>query len=153
MGIDEDDETFDLETLPIFENQKGCQILIQLSLYTLLHGRIENRLDAAFLLGVIAKSSPIENYKKSIIKIAGGLIRIVNDKFDDDLKSTIFRALRRMFEKGSKLLRPMAAPLKTTFNQYAKHEVTLSEDVKEERDKLKEVVDATLLKKKSKGGK
>jgi len=84
--------------------------------------------------------------------MAGALVRIVNDKFDVELKAAIFRALRRMFEKAGKILKPMVAPLKTTFNQYAKQEAKLSEDVKEERNKLKAVVDSTFPKK-SKGNK
>ena len=152
MGIDEDDETFDEQTLPIFENQRGTQVLIKAFLYVLLHGKIENRADAAFLIGIICQFSPIENFKKLAIKMAGGLIRIVNDKFDVELKATIFRALRRMFVRVGKLLKPMFAPLKTTFNQYSKQEANLSDEIKEERNKLKEVIDSLVIKR-AKGGK
>jgi hypothetical protein len=149
LGIDEDEETYDRDTLPILESTKGIHSLIEIFLSTLLHGKASVRADAAFLIGLVAKFCPIECYKSNIIKMAGALIRIVNDKFDDELKMSIFRALRRMFEKAGKHMKPMAAPLKTTFSQYAKQESSLSEEVKKELDRLKDLANSSLLKKKS----
>jgi len=60
MGIDEDDETFDLDTLPILEDPKAINILVKILIYVLLYGKVEYRTDAAFLLGIIAKFSPVE---------------------------------------------------------------------------------------------
>jgi hypothetical protein len=147
MGINEMDETFDLETLPILESEKGVDALIKIYLETLLHGKVSVRADAAFLIGLVARSSPVECFKKDIIKMAGALIRILNDKFDDELKVSILRALRRMMLKAGKHMKPMAAPLKTTFSQFAKQRDELSDEVKTELDLLEEIVSSTLLKK------
>jgi len=150
MGIDEDDETFDLDKLPILEHPKGVEHIIKISLYVLLNGKADCRVDAAFNLGIIAKFAPLKNYKKFIIKMAGGLIRIANDKFDDELKISIFRALRRMFEQSGVAMKPMSAPLKTTFIQYSKQTDEVNQEVKDELDKLQKVVEETMTKKKVK---
>ena len=148
MGIDEDDETFDQDTLALFEGPRGVEIIVKIFLYVLLNGKADGRTDAAFSIGIVSKFADLKYFKKYVIKMAGALIRIANDKFDDELKIAIFRALRRMFDKAAKVMKPMSAPLKTTFSQYAKQSESISPEVKEELKKLEEVVNATLLKKK-----
>lgn len=150
MGIDEDDETYDKDTLAILESPKGVECMVKIFLNTLLNGSASVRTNAAFNIGIVAKFAPLQCYKKYVIKMAGALIRIANDKFDDELKISIFRALRRMFEKAGAAMKPMSAPLKTTFTQYAKISKDLSSEVKEELDKLQQAVEASTTKKKAK---
>jgi hypothetical protein len=147
MGIDEDDETYDTDKLAILQAPKGVEVLVKICLNVLLTGKPDSRIDAAFCIGIIAKFADLKLYKKYVIKMAGGLIRIVNDKFEDELKREIFRALRRMFEKAGTAMKPMSAPLKTTFNQYSKQLSEISEDVKEELNKLQNVVNSAFAKK------
>jgi hypothetical protein len=52
------------------------------------------RIDAAFTFKYILDFSEATAIKKEIIKICGALIRVVNDKFAQDLKMQIFLALK-----------------------------------------------------------
>lgn len=149
MGLDEDDESYDTDKLSLLESAKGVGCISKIFLNTLLNGKADVRLDSAYNIGVVARFAPLSCYKKYAIKMAGALIRIANDKFDDDMKITIFRALRRMFEHAGIVMKPMAAPLKTTFSQFAKNK-DISEEVKEEMSKLQEVVEAATSKKRAK---
>jgi hypothetical protein len=58
-----------------------------------MHGAVNIRLDAAFTLKYVLEFSDPTAIKKEIIKICGALIRVVNDKFPQDLKMQIFLAL------------------------------------------------------------
>jgi hypothetical protein len=115
LGIDEEDESFDNDKIAILENERGVQIISKILINGLLNGKQNVRTDAAYSIGLVAKFASLSCFKKYVIKMAGGLIRIVNDKFEDELKITIFRALRRLFEKAGVAMKPMCSPLKSKF--------------------------------------
>ena len=118
FGIDEDDESFENDKLAIFDIPKGVDVLCKIFLNELLTGKQQVRIDSAYNIGLIAKFAPLKCFKKYIIKMAGALIRIANDKFDDEMKITIFRALRRLFETAGIAMKPMSAALKSKFYQH-----------------------------------
>lgn len=51
-----------------------------------MHGSVQIRIDAAFTLKYVLDFSDSLAVKKEIIKICGALIRVVNDKFPQELK-------------------------------------------------------------------
>lgn len=51
-----------------------------------MHGSVEVRIDSAFCFKYILDFAPATVIKKEIIKICGALIRVVNDKFPQELK-------------------------------------------------------------------
>lgn len=51
-----------------------------------MHGSVSVRIDSAFVFKYLLDFAPPENLKKEIIKICGALIRVVNDKFPQNLK-------------------------------------------------------------------
>jgi hypothetical protein len=59
-----------------------------------MHGSVQTRIDAAFTLKYVLEFSDSLSIKKEIIKICGALIRVVNDKFPQELKVQIFLGLR-----------------------------------------------------------
>ena len=152
MGLDEYEDSFASDSLQLFKYPRGVDIVIKIFINCLLTGKTMVRTDASFNIGALARFTPIECYSHHAIKMAGALIRIVNDKFDDNLKVLIFRALRRIFEKAGPIMKPMLAPLKTTFNKYLKNE-ELAQEIKDEMEQLQKVVESTLSTKKLKSGK
>ena len=152
MGLDEYEDSYMQDTLELFNYPRGVDVIIKIFTNCLLTGKTGVRTDASFNIGAIARFTPIDNYSHHAIKMSGALIRIVNDKFDDNLKILIFRALRRIFEKAGVLMKPMLAPLKTTFTKYSKNE-ELAQEVKDEMEQLQKVVETTLSIKKPKAAK
>lgn len=59
-----------------------------------MHGSVQTRIDAAFTLKYVLEFSDSLSIKKEIIKICGALIRVVNDKFPQELKVQIFLGLK-----------------------------------------------------------
>jgi hypothetical protein len=51
-----------------------------------MHGSVNVRIDAAFTFKYMLDFAPADVIKKEIIKICGALIRVVNDKFPQELK-------------------------------------------------------------------
>lgn len=80
-----------------------------------MHGSVQVRTDSAFCFKYVLDFSPPEVIKKEIIKICGALIRVVNDKFAQELKLQIFLALRLIQLKGAASAKAMQAQLQTTF--------------------------------------
>lgn len=81
----------------------------------IMHGSVSTRLDAAFTFKYILEFSEPLAIKKEIIKICGALIRVVNDKFPQDLKLQIYLALKLIQTKFGDSAKAMAAQLQTTF--------------------------------------
>lgn len=80
-----------------------------------MHGSIQVRVDAASCFKYIIDFAKPETIKTSIIKICGALIRVVNDKFPQELKLQILLALKLIQIKGSTSVKAMFAQLQTTF--------------------------------------
>lgn len=80
-----------------------------------MHGSVGIRIDAAFTLKYVLEFSEAASIKKEIIKICGALIRVVNDKFPQELKVQIFLALKVIQERYADSAKAMAAQLQTTF--------------------------------------
>jgi hypothetical protein len=59
-----------------------------------MHGSVNVRADAAFSFKYILDFSEPAAIRKEIVKICGALIRVVNDKFSQNLKLQIFLALK-----------------------------------------------------------
>jgi len=59
-----------------------------------MHGSVQVRVDSALVFKYLLDFAPSPNVRKEIIKICGALIRVVNDKFPQDLKLQIFLALK-----------------------------------------------------------
>jgi hypothetical protein len=81
----------------------------------IMHGSVPIRIDSAFTLKYILEFSEAPAIKKEIIKICGALIRVVNDKFPQELKVQIFLALKIIQQKYADSAKAMAAQLQTTF--------------------------------------
>jgi len=80
-----------------------------------MHGSVAIRIDSAFTLKYVLEFSEPASIKKEIIKICGALIRVVNDKFPQELKLQIFLALKIIQQKYADSAKAMAAQLQTTF--------------------------------------
>ena len=80
-----------------------------------MHGTVNVRTDASFIFKYILDFTPADVIKKEIIKICGALIRVVNDKFPQDLKMQIFLALKLIQKKNADSAKAMQAQLQTTF--------------------------------------
>lgn len=101
--------------LGIFKNALGVQSIVNYVQAAIMHGSVQVRIDAAFTFKYILDFSEATAIKKEIIKICGALIRVVNDKFAQDLKMQIFLALKLIQMKYADSAKAMAAQLQTTF--------------------------------------
>jgi hypothetical protein len=75
----------------------------------IMHGSVNIRLDAAFTFKYVLEFSEPLAIKKEIIKICGALIRVVNDKFPQELKLQIFLALQLIQTRYGDSAKAMAA--------------------------------------------
>jgi len=75
-----------MDTLGIFRIDAGIKLVVSVAQAAIMHGSVEVRIDAALVFKYMLDFSPVANIKKEIIKICGALIRVVNDKFPQDLK-------------------------------------------------------------------
>lgn len=73
------------------------------------------RTASAYCFKYLLDFTPPEVIKKEVIKICGALIRVVNDKFSQELKLQIFFALRLIQLKGTQAAKGMQPQLQTTF--------------------------------------
>ena len=69
------------------------------------------RIDAAFTFKYVLDFSEATAIKKEIIKICGALIRVVNDKFPQELKMQIFLAFKIIQQRYGDSAKAMAAQL------------------------------------------
>ena len=104
-----------VEFLEILKNDKGVKVLVEVIQAALMHGNVAVRTDAAFCFKFILDFAPAANIKKEVIKICGAMIRVVNDKFPQELKLQIFHSLRLIQIKGAQAAKGMQAQLQTTF--------------------------------------
>ena len=74
-----------------------------------MHGSVNVRIDAAFTFKYMLDFAPADVIKKEIIKICGALIRVVNDKFPQELKMQILLALKLIQKKNSDSAKAMQA--------------------------------------------
>ena len=74
------------ESLEILKDENGVKSLVNVVQSAIMHGSVEVRKDSAFCFKYILDFSPAATIKKEIIKICGALIRVVNDKFPQELK-------------------------------------------------------------------
>lgn len=80
-----------------------------------MHGQVNVRIDAALVFKYLLEFTPAALLKKEIIKICGALIRVVNDKFPQQLKLHIFITLKLIQVKAAASAKAMQAQLQTTF--------------------------------------
>lgn len=95
----------------MFKSPAGVQAIVNQVQAAIMHGSVQTRIDAAFTLKYVLEFSDAVSIKKEIIKICGALIRVVNDKFPQELKVQIFLALRLIQQKYADSAKPMAAQL------------------------------------------
>jgi len=91
----------------IFKNTLGVQSIVNYVQAAIMHGQVQVRADAAFTFKYILDFSEPTAIKKEIVKICGALIRVVNDKFPQDLKLQIFLALKLIQTKFADAAKPM----------------------------------------------
>lgn len=89
------------ESLQILNDEEGVKSLVAVVQAAIMHGSVEVRIDSAFCFKYILDFTPAIVIKKEIIKICGALIRVVNDKFPQELKLQIFYALKLIQTKGA----------------------------------------------------
>lgn len=89
------------DSLEIMKNELGVKSLVSVVQSAIMHGSVEVRIDSAFCFKYILDFTPAAIIKKEIIKICGALIRVVNDKFPQELKLQIFEALKLIQVKGA----------------------------------------------------
>ena len=104
-----------VEHLELLKTDKGVKTLVEVIQAAIMHGNVQVRTDAAFCFKYILDFAPAANIKKEVIKICGALIRVVNDKFPQELKLQIFYALKLIQIKGAQAAKGMQAQLQTTF--------------------------------------
>ena len=80
--------------LNIFKQLKGVQAFVNYTQAAIMHGSVNVRIDAAFTFKYLLDFAPADVIKKEIIKICGALIRVVNDKFPQELKMQILLSLK-----------------------------------------------------------
>jgi len=101
--------------LELFKQAEGVKSLVTVVQAAIMHGSVQVRIDSAVCFKYLLDFSPPETIKKEIIKICGSLIRVVNDKFPQDLKLQIFLALKLIQINGAQSAKAMQAQLQTTF--------------------------------------
>ena len=82
------------DSLEIMKYELGVKSLVSVVQAAIMHGSVEVRIDSAFCFKYILDFAPPAIIKKEVIKICGALIRVVNDKFPQELKLQIFEALK-----------------------------------------------------------
>jgi len=97
------------QVLSIFKIPSGVQTIVNYVQAAIMHGHVGIRVDAAFTIKYVLEFSEPASIKKEIIKICGALIRVVNDKFPQELKVQIFLALKTIQQKYGDSAKAMAA--------------------------------------------
>jgi hypothetical protein len=97
--------------LAMFKIQKGCQTMVAHVQAAIMHGSVHTRIAAAFVFKYLLDFAPAECIKKEIIKICGALIRVVNDKFCQELKLQIFLCLQLIQKRNADSAKAMQAQL------------------------------------------
>ena len=75
----------------------------------------ERKADCASLICDLVQYAPAENVRVYALQVTGPLIRIVGDKYNSEVRVTIFRALNLLLGKSGDALRPFLPQLQTTF--------------------------------------
>eukprot|EP00352_Strombidinopsis_acuminata_P002440 CAMPEP_0176396670 /NCGR_PEP_ID=MMETSP0126-20121128/44453_1 /TAXON_ID=141414 ORGANISM="Strombidinopsis acuminatum, Strain SPMC142" /NCGR_SAMPLE_ID=MMETSP0126 /ASSEMBLY_ACC=CAM_ASM_000229 /LENGTH=141 /DNA_ID=CAMNT_0017770405 /DNA_START=1290 /DNA_END=1715 /DNA_ORIENTATION=- len=83
-----------VQTLKVLEIKEGVKSLVEVIQTSIMHGQISVRVDAAICFKYIIDFAKPDAIKAQIIKICGALIRVVNDKFPQELKLQIMLALK-----------------------------------------------------------
>ena len=103
------------EHIEILKTDKGVKTLVEVVQAAIMHGNVQVRTEAAFCFKYILDFAPPANIKKEVIKICGALIRVVNDKFPQELKLQIFHTLKLIQINAAQAAKGMQAQLQTTF--------------------------------------
>jgi hypothetical protein len=104
-----------VQTIEMFRLPIGVSSLVAMIKEAIMHGSVHVRTASAFCFKYLLDFTPPEVIKKEVIKICGALIRVVNDKFAQELKLQIFFALRLIQLKGTQAAKGMQPQLQTTF--------------------------------------
>lgn len=78
----------------MFKIPAGVSLLVGVIKEAIMHGSVMVRTDSAFCFKYLVDFATTDAIKKEIVKICGALIRVVNDKFAQELKLQIFLTLR-----------------------------------------------------------
>ncbi len=100
--------------LPMFNTEKALDYLLPLFQNTLMHASVELRVDAASAYRYTIELTSQENLKNYAAKIAGSLIRVVNDKFPFPLKAELLECTAALMKKSGAAIRAFVSPLQTT---------------------------------------
>lgn len=101
--------------LPAFTLKEGLKPLFQLLQKGIMVASTEHKADCASLICDLVQYAPAENVRLYALQVTGPLIRIVGDKYNGDVRVTIFRALNLLLGKSGDALRPFLPQLQTTF--------------------------------------
>ena len=101
--------------LPAFTLKDGLKPLFQLLQKGVMVASTERKADCASLICDLVQYAPAENVRVYALQVTGPLIRIVGDKYNSEVRVTIFRALNLLLGKSGDALRPFLPQLQTTF--------------------------------------
>eukprot|EP01022_Parablepharisma_sp_SALTPOND_P008185 TRINITY_DN135344_c2_g1_i1.p1 TRINITY_DN135344_c2_g1~~TRINITY_DN135344_c2_g1_i1.p1 ORF type:complete len:2658 (-),score=295.29 TRINITY_DN135344_c2_g1_i1:34-7386(-) len=100
--------------LPIFNRQKSLDNLLPLFQNTLIHASVELRVDAAAAYRYVIELTDQNFLKNYAAKIAGSLIRVVNDKFPLVLKNELLECTCALMRKSGASIKAFVSPIQTT---------------------------------------
>ena len=100
--------------LPIFNKPKTLEILLPIFQNTLTHASVELRVDAAALYCYVMLLTDKDLLKNHGAKIAGPLIRVVNDKFPFLLKNKLLECTYHLMARLGAAIKAFVSPLQTT---------------------------------------
>ena len=102
------------EILPAFNGKNALDHILPLAQHTLMHAGEALRIDAAGLYKYAIFYTGIPLLKLQASKLAGSLIRVVNDKFGIELKKELFTAMMLLMKKAGPFIKAFAGPIQTT---------------------------------------
>ena len=101
--------------LPGLATPAALAPLLPIYLQGVLHGSADLREVAAAGLGELLAAAPRTSLAPHVVKVAGPLIRVVGDRFPDDVRVAVLAALGVLLDRGGAGLRPFVPQLQTTF--------------------------------------
>jgi hypothetical protein len=96
-----------VKSIELFKIPLGVSSLVAMIKEAIMHGSVHVRTASAFCFKYLLDFTPPEIIKKEVIKVCGAMIRVVNDKFAQELKLQIFFALRLIQLKGTQAAKSM----------------------------------------------
>eukprot|EP00884_Botryococcus_braunii_P017377 jgi/Botrbrau1/4322/Bobra.0232s0014.1 len=105
-------------TLPGFCLPKTLQTVQPVYMQSILHASPASRQAAAEALGEVLQLSSESALRPSLATITGGLIRVVGDKFEWEVRASFLKTLGILLEKGQAAMKPFVPSLQTLFRNF-----------------------------------